>query len=189
MPLIQTAPPETEPITVAEAKTHLRVTHDSDDVYIGKLIAAARRACEQRLNLRLITQNWSLYVDRWPGIGALMLCLAPVSAIDDVVIYGEDGTPALLDPAHYVLDHVSRPARLALRADRPRPQPGRMLNGIEVKMTVGFGSAAADVPPEIRQAILVTVAHWYDRRGEGEGASLPLAALELLTPHRPARVA
>ncbi len=118
----------------------------------------------------------------------LSLALAPVSAIADVILYGEDDTPATLDPAHYYLDGLSRPCRVVLRDGRPSPRAGRPINGIEVRVTAGFGAASA-VPQDLKQAMLATTAHWFDRRGEGDGASLPLAALELLSGFRHARLA
>ncbi len=57
MPLIQTTPPAAEPLSLAEAKAHLRITHSNDDAYIDKLVTAARRACEMRSNLCFVTQG------------------------------------------------------------------------------------------------------------------------------------
>lgn len=188
MPLILTMPPAAEPVSLAEAKAHLRVTHADDDAYLSRLIAAARRAVEQVTGLRLITQGWSLFVDRWPDCPALPLQLSPVTAIGDIIVYGSDDTPATVDPAHYYLDHASRPSRVVLRDDRTPPRGGRPVNAVEVRFTAGFGSAA-DVPDELHQAILLTLAHWFDHRGDGEGGALPLSASELLHAHRPVRLA
>lgn len=38
------------PITIAEAKAHLRVTHDTEDAYISALILAAIQAVEEYQN-------------------------------------------------------------------------------------------------------------------------------------------
>ncbi len=188
MPLILTTPPAAEPVSLAEAKAHLRVSHADDDAYISRLIAAARRTVERATSLRLVTQGWSLFADRWPDGPALSLQLSPVTAIADIITYGEDDTPATVDPAHYYLDHVSRPARAVLRDGRTPPRGGRPVNSIEVRFTAGFGAASL-VPEDLRQAILLTVAHWFDHRGDGGGGALPLAAVELLTAHRTVRLA
>ena len=187
MPLILTTPPAAEPVSLAEAKAHLRVTHADDDAYISRLIAAARRAIELASGLRLVSQGWSLFADRWPDTPMLSLQLAPVSSITDIITYGEDDTAATVDPAHYYLDAVSRPGRAVLRDGRTPPRGGRAVNAIEVRFTAGFGAAAA-VPEELRQAVLMTVAHWYDHRGDGDGGVLPLAASELLSSQRIVRL-
>jgi uncharacterized phiE125 gp8 family phage protein len=184
MPLILTTPPATEPVSLAEAKAHLRVTHADDDAYISTLIIAARRAAEARTGLALISQGWSLWLDGWPGAAAASLGLAPVSAISDIITYGEDGTPSTYDSAHYYLDGVSRPGRAVIRPDRLPPLAGRKVNGIEIRFTAGFGASASAVPQELKQALLLTLAHWFEHRGEADGGSLPLSAVEILSRHR-----
>jgi uncharacterized phiE125 gp8 family phage protein len=189
MPLILTTPPAAEPVSLTEAKSHLRVTHADDDAFISKLVTAARRAVEQRTGLRLVTQGLSLFLDCWPNTLAVSLAVAPVSAIADVITYGEDDTPSPYDPAHYYLDHVSHPARIVLREGRLPPRGGRPVNAIEIRFVAGYGAGEAEVPQDLKQAILLAVAHWFDRRGEGEGASLPFSALDLLDTHRIVRLA
>lgn len=189
MPLILTSPPATEPVSLAEAKAHLRVPHADDDAYISTLIIAARRAVEARTGLALINQGWSLWLDRWPDAPVASLGLAPVSALGDIITYGEDATPAIYDPSHYYLDGVSKPGRAVIRPDRLPPLAGRKVNGIEVRFTAGFGSAASAVPQELKQALLLAVAHWFERRGEADGGSLPLSAVEILARHRIVRLA
>jgi uncharacterized phiE125 gp8 family phage protein len=187
MPLILTTPPATEPVALAEAKEHLRVSHADDDAYISTLIIAARRQIEARTGLRLITQAWSLFKDCWPDAPTLSLELSPVSAVSDILVYGESGLPAVYDPAHYYLDAVSKPARVVLRPDRLPPMPGRRVNGIEVRFTAGFG-AASSVPQDLKQAVLILVAHWFDHRGDADGALLPLTVNDIIRQHKIARL-
>lgn len=188
MPLILNTPPATEPVSLAEAKAHLRVTHADDDAYITSLVVGARRAVEARTGLALIDQGWSQWLDRWPDCAAASLSLAPVSAITDIVTYGEDGTPATYDAAHYYLDAASKPGRAVIRPGRLPPLAGRRVNGIEVRFTAGFGALPAAVPQDLKQALLLLVAHWFENRGDGGAASLPLPAAEILSRHRIARL-
>lgn len=180
MPLISTSPPAVEPLSLAEAKLHLRVDDAAEDTTIGSLIVAARRHVEQVTGLALIQQGWSLYLDRWPGM-QVVLPLSPLIAIADVWVYGEDDVGAAVDAAHWFADNVSRPPRLVLRSGRAWPRPGRTANGIEIAFSAGFGASPAQVPQPLRQAMLRLIAHWFDNRGD---AAAPQSAEALLQPYR-----
>ena len=188
MSLIQTTPPSVEPLSLVEAKAHLRVTHADDDTYISTLIKSARCTVEQFCGAALIEQSWSVFQDCWPAQGIVPLPLSPIISIIDLLIYGEDDVAATIDHAHYYLDSVSKPARLVLRQGRSVPSPGRRANGVEIKFTAGFGAIATSVPNQIKQALLIIIADWYASRGDVDAGPLPLSARSLLAPYRSVRL-
>jgi uncharacterized phiE125 gp8 family phage protein len=130
-------PPAVEPVTLIEAKAHLRLDHEDDDDLVSALLAAARMHIEALTRRVMIEQVWRVYRDGWPAGGTLTLPLGPVTAVTAVVVYAADGTPTTLPPSAYMLDLASVPARLSLRAAMANA-PGRALNGIEIDITVGF---------------------------------------------------
>lgn len=69
MRLQSLSPPAVEPVTLAEAKLHLRVDIADDDAMITSLIKAAREFCETELRQALITQQWRLLLDSFPSAG------------------------------------------------------------------------------------------------------------------------
>jgi uncharacterized phiE125 gp8 family phage protein len=181
MPFILTTPPAAEPVSLAEAKAHLRVTHAEDDAYIGALIKTARQSVESETGLGLMPQGWSLFLDDWPCDGIVKIPLAPVLAVTEVKIYGADNMGVTLDPASYVEDRVSRPARLKMLS---WVKPGRAVNGIEILLSIGF----ATVPEPLRQAVLLLVGHWHATRGDGPAEARPLMVSHLIQPYREARL-
>ena len=66
MALVMTAAPSVEPISLAEAKAHLRIDASDEDALLTSLITAARMFVERTLSLALVTESWSLYLDGWP---------------------------------------------------------------------------------------------------------------------------
>ena len=64
---LKTAPTLT-PVSVAEAKTHLRIdsSFTADDTYIETLINVATSAAENYTNLALMEQSWYLDIDAFP---------------------------------------------------------------------------------------------------------------------------
>lgn len=61
-----TAPTE-EPVSLADAKAHLRVDISDDDALIGAMISAARQEAEAACRRALVTQQWKLMLDRFPA--------------------------------------------------------------------------------------------------------------------------
>jgi uncharacterized phiE125 gp8 family phage protein len=188
MPRILTTPPIAEPLSLAETKSHLRITHSDDDTYISTLIISARRTIEAQYGMCLLQQSWSVFRDNWPCDGIFSPALFPVMSIVDLKLYGDDDVAATIDSAHYYLDSASRPARIALRRGRVFPPPGRRSNGIELKLITGFGASAAAVPQQIKQALLMIITDWFTNRGDAGGGTLPLSALELLSPYKNVRL-
>lgn len=65
--LLLVTPPAAEPVSLAEAKAHLRVDISDDDALINALIVAARRSVELITGQRLMAQTWQYFLDRYPG--------------------------------------------------------------------------------------------------------------------------
>lgn len=191
MALTMTAAPAAEPISLAEAKAHLRVDANDEDVLISSLVVAARLLAERTLGLALVTQGWSYFLDAWPQRGCISLPLSPVQAVSAVTVHDADGGSTVLDVNGYAVDVLSVPARLVLTA-ATLPVVTRAFNAFEVAFTAGYGNAASDVPQPIRQALLLLVAHWFERREPvelGPGPQqVPGIAAGLLQPYRRVRL-
>lgn len=68
-------PPAEEPVTLDEAKVHLRVDTNADDDYISGLIAVAREQVEVDTGRAMIKRTYQLILDNFPnafGYGTVM---------------------------------------------------------------------------------------------------------------------
>ena len=163
MALVLTATPAVEPVSLAEAKAHLRVDSDHEDALIGQLVAAARLYVERALGLALITQGWSYFLDAWPRSSCVALPISPVQSVASVTLHEASGGTVAVAPENYAVDALSQPARILFKGAPPQFLP-RELNAFEIAFNAGYGDEAEDVPQPIRQAILLLIAHWFERR-------------------------
>lgn len=67
MGLSLVTPPALEPVTLADAKLHLRESDTGQDTLITALITAARKAIEEKCRRSLITQTWMATLDQFPS--------------------------------------------------------------------------------------------------------------------------
>jgi uncharacterized phiE125 gp8 family phage protein len=180
--------PTVEPITLAEAKAHLRVDASGEDSLIQSLIMASRLHIEAALDLALITQSWRHQRDVWPPSRVLILPLRPIQSLTAVTLHDDDATSRALNASDFVVDGHANPARLVWRGNGAVPAAGIIANGIEIDIVAGYGDAATDVPQPIRQALLLLIAHWYENREPVEigatATTIPASVSELLMPYR-----
>lgn len=182
---IQTAP-AAEPIELEEAKLHLRVDIDDDDVLIEAALIAIREACEGYKNHRFITQTWDIFMDAFPGSDEIILpdSLFPLVSVTHIKYTDEDNNQSTFDSGNYATDVYSNPARIKLTKDANWPSdPLYVINGVEIQVIVGYGDPD-DVPKKIKQAMLLWLGHYYENREQvtvGEIArEIPLGVETLL---------
>ncbi|WP_421724239.1 head-tail connector protein [Bauldia sp.] len=178
--------PALEPVSLADAKAHLRLDTADDDGLLTAAIVAARVHVEAATRRLLIEQAWRLYYDAWPR-SVVALPVAPLMSVDKVTVFDAAGAPQVVAPEDYTADVVSVPARLTLATSAPTAV-GQAFNGIEIDVTAGYGATSVNVPAPLRQAILMLVAHWYEHRGavghDQGGETTPLGFDALVAPFR-----
>jgi uncharacterized phiE125 gp8 family phage protein len=187
MSSILLTPPAVEPLSLADAKAHLRVEHNDDDATIAALIAGARSHVEAQTRRALITQTWRIVRDVWPADGRIAVLPVPLQAVVAARVRDEDGAPQAIDVQAFHADTAAAPA-IVVFAPWSLPAPGRKVAGIELDVDVGYGDTAADVPTPLVQAIRLLVAHWYENRGVVavgvSAAPLPIGVTRLIAPYR-----
>lgn len=178
--------PDDEPLSLEEAKEHLRVSVTEDDQLIAALIIAARERAEQETRRALITQTWKLLMDAFPS-DVIRLPMPPCASVTHVKYYDTAGT--LQTASGSTLYVTSLPAgpraehgRIALRESQVWPSTRAQIDSVEIQFVAGYGDAE-DVPQAIKQGMLLAIGHWYANREEVVVgtivAPLPLAAKAL----------
>lgn len=178
MSLTLITPPVAEPISLADIKSHLRVTHSDEDALITGIIIAAVRAIEARCGIAMSPQQWRLRLDAMPRL--LALPIGPVTELDSVIVTDVSGTDHMVDKALY---------EFASGRIRPTgPWPKAALGGVAITFTVGF---ADDVPAPLLQAAKMLCGAFYEQRESATAIRLydvPQSIDALIAPYREMRL-
>jgi uncharacterized phiE125 gp8 family phage protein len=157
--------PAIEPVSLAEAKEHLRVDFD-DDSYITGLITGAREYCESFQNRAYITQVWEMSLDYWPEQNIIEVPKGSLQTINCVKYKNSDGFEiTLLNNSDYVYSARGFLGRLTPAYGKSWPSFAPYpLDAVVIEFTCGYGDTSDKVPVKVIQAMKMLIAHWYENR-------------------------
>lgn len=183
---VRTIAPVTEPVTLEQAKAHLRVTSDAENTLIAALISAAVSHLDGWsgiLGRCLITQTWR---QDFNGFGAMRLPFPNVASAT-IAYTDANGVNQTLAGANYRIVSGVGGTWIELAEGGSFPGTASQPDAVRVTFVAGYGDASA-VPAALKAAILLHVGHLFENRAAvGIGASpavLPLAYEALVAPHR-----
>jgi uncharacterized phiE125 gp8 family phage protein len=161
---LYTAPTD-EPLLLAQAKQHLRISGTAEDAYLLALIAVARRECEQRTGRCLVTQTWDVRYDSFAEAvrGSQMHPpRSPVQSVTHVKYHDTAGVQQTWPSNQYQLARGLAP-RLAPVEGVSWPSTGDRMQAVEIRLVCGYGEPDA-VPEELAQWMLLMIGHWFENR-------------------------
>lgn len=147
-----TTEPTSEPITLDQFKSALRIGTCDFDADLTELLKVCRRQVEYESRRKLITQTVTMYMEEFDE-EEIEIALAPVSAINSVKYYAENGTLTTLSSDYYWTNLIETPPEICLKNGYawPLTQLDRP-NAVEIEFVCGYGAAPA-VPVEAKLAI------------------------------------
>ncbi len=162
--LVIVTEPTEEPITLDQAKAHLRVDTDDDDAYILGLIKVAREYAETATRRSLITQTWKYYLEDWPKGDHFDIPMAPLQSVSLITYENSAGTVATWAATEYVVDTYSTPGRVVLAYGKSWPNATlNVSNPICITFICGYGTPD-DIPEKIKQGNKIDIADLYENR-------------------------
>ncbi|HYH39911.1 MAG TPA: head-tail connector protein [Azospirillum sp.] len=185
------------PVTLAEAKAHLRLDTSDDDALVDALIAAATAHLDGRdgwLGRALVQQTWDLKLHRFPGV--IDVPLPPLQSVTSITYLDSNNVSQTLATSKYQVDGNGQwRARIKPAYGETWPSTYDAWNAVTVRFVAGYepGSGsptdyAENVPQPIKHALLLLISHWYENRAPVNigniVSALPMTVDALLAPYR-----
>jgi uncharacterized phiE125 gp8 family phage protein len=165
-PVIVTAP-TIEPVSLAEAKLHLRVDDDqtSEDAAILGLIRTARELVESHTGRCLMTSTWDYYLPQFPDCGYITIPNPPLQSVTSITYTDSDNTATVWASSNYLVSTRGALGRIVPAYSVTWPSfTARPIDALVVRYVAGYGAGAGDVPEAIRHAMLLLIGHLYEHR-------------------------
>ncbi len=188
---LTTVPPAALPIQ--GFKNHLRLgsgfTDDGlqDDILDG-FLRAAIAAIEARTGKVLIEREFGWTLTEWRDENRQPLPLAPVSSIVRMTLKTRAGDEILIPSHRYELQPDDQRPSLAATGSCLPSIPGG--GSLTIEMVAGYGPDWSDLPADLRQAVMMLAAHFYEYRHESalHGGTMPFGVSALIERYRTVRL-
>lgn len=165
--LTRVAGPLVEPVSVSEAKQHLRLDRDfnDDDAYVQGLITASRFYAETYCDRTFVRSQWRMALDVFPPWD-IELPRPPIYPGDTPVVTYIPSN-AVYEPIPYDnfrIDRDSTPPCIRPQWNLYWPSARGAENDVIVTWWAGYGNGADSVPQPVKNAMMFMIAHWYGTR-------------------------
>lgn len=197
MGLVVVTAAASEPVSIADLKSQLRITADDEAALLQRKVKAAREWAERFLNRQLafpVTYDWKM--DDFPfgssstwgwSSDRLTVPRPPLQSVTSINYVDANGAPQTFSAANYVVDGTEEPGRIILAYGQAWPTTRMQANAVTIRLVAG-ATAAHLVPEAIREGIVMLAADLFENRENtviGDVVNeLPNGVRDLLGPYR-----
>lgn len=159
----------TEPVSVNDLKTHLRIDSTSEDSYLEGLLKVARQSAESITHRQLIPAGFALTADQF-GAFELRPPLLNTSNISISYVDSTGGTTTVSSTVYELHDDGDGPAILTTAYGQSWPTPQSVKGAVTVSYQAGYTSsttlatAANPIPESIGHWIKMVAGSMYEHR-------------------------
>ncbi len=170
------------PVTLEEAKAHLKITVDEEDELLRSYLQGAFEWATESTRRAIIQRDYLITRDRFP-VGVWGLPLGRVASITAVKYIDADGILQTWtgSPLPYEVDlDTDFAPRLQPKTNESWPSTGDFMSAAQITLKAGW--TQADIPFTARSAILLKFAELEQTRapGDPDAASIMSAAALML---------
>lgn len=170
----------TEPVTTANAKSHLQVTHADQDTLIAAYVSAAREFGEHYTGRAFAPQTLEMALHCFPGSdGEILLDMPPVASITHIKYTDTSGTEQTLSSANYALSLYGDERKVAPTYGNYWPTTQDIPDAVRIRYVTGYTT----LPKAPYTGLLLLIGHMFENRQAVtalDANEVPLGALALL---------
>lgn len=169
-------PPPTLPITLEQAKEHLRIEPDAneEDGLIESFIAAATEFVSGRNGYTgrvLVQQDWRVYFSEF-SLRGLEVPFPPLIRVNSITYLDSSGNEQTLSNSVYIVTKTE-PAFVKLKSGQSWPEVLNQPDSITIHFTAGYATLDANspiteytsgIPASIKAAMLLVIGDLYQNR-------------------------
>lgn len=172
--LKRTAAPAATVVTLATAKTHVRVDDTDSDTYLSSLLEVASDTVAEMAGKSLINQTWRMQLGPVTGDCPVYLPYAPVVSITSISYFDAADSSQTADTADYALKGDDDRAWLVPAGTGVWPDMYDRPDALTITYLAGYGTGPSNVPANLKHAALLLVGHWFENReATADRSSLP----------------
>jgi uncharacterized phiE125 gp8 family phage protein len=150
----------TLPVSVADARQHLRITHSNHDQLIEDLIWGAVKSFEKRANVCLSSQEWKAFLPKFSD--EIVMWKYPITSIDSIRYYDGDNAIQTLSTSLYwhnvnTGSNTSSPRPTVIFIDDTKDTYDR-----EDAVIISFTAGYTTIDYDVKQALLSWVYRKYE---------------------------
>lgn len=165
-------PPASEPITLSQAKTFLRMEHTAEDATVALAITTARQYAEQYLRTVLLPQTWEYHAAN-PACAVVSLPIGPAMSVVSVTQTGEAGNSSVMEAVNYHLSVDGRQVHFTT---------AQTIEKLTVRFVAGAYAAVTAIPAPLIQGMLYHCAAMLEQRDGQTG--IPMQSVNLYAAFR-----
>lgn len=166
-------------VSYAEAKKHLRLTHDYEqdqvNMFIDAAVAMAQDYTGRSLNMYNVVAKTNRFID------GQQLQRTPVSGNVEITYFDGNNTEQTLATENYQVFNVNGEQYICYNQNTTLPQVYNRADAVTISYKSGYTDST--VPVAFKQFVLLTVAYLYENRADSVD-KLPRYAYSVIRPYK-----
>lgn len=174
-----------EPVTLSEVKTYLRIDGTDYDDILTPLIKTVRLQAEKYTGRDFINKTWKTYLDEFPycSDAGIKILKSKLQSITSIQYYDNNNALQTLSSSDYYITDNSNYSVIYINSSASYPDTYDRKQAAIITFVSGYGATASDVPQDLKQAMLAHISYLFENTGDCTDSSVMSQYMNLYIPY------